>query len=135
MNTMINLIKIMKMKMNTNTNKNLKNNKLLNRKQVNLQRKYKNKKINMKNNLMKFMMIIVRRRKFYLKIRRRTIQGLIWKLLRKLLVIGSCLRDTLIRIWVRISRKVGCRSLQSNSLLLCLMINHFSSLSNKSNMC
>jgi hypothetical protein len=84
MNTMINLIKIMKMKMNTNTNKNLKNNKLLNRKQVNLQRKYKNKKINMKNNLMKFMMIIVRRRKFYLKIRRRTIQGLIWKLLRKL---------------------------------------------------
>ena len=84
MNTMINLIKIMKMNMNNNTNKNLKNNKLLNRKQVNLQRKYKNKKINMKNNLMKFMMIIVRRRKFYLKIRRRTIQGLIWKLLRKL---------------------------------------------------
>lgn len=87
MNTMMNLIKIMKMK--TNMNKNLTNNKLFNRKQSNLQRKYRNRKINMKINLIKFMMIIVRRRKFYFKIiiriRRK---DLIWRLLRKLLVIG-----------------------------------------------
>ena len=142
MNTMINSIKIMKMKMktNTNTNRNLKNNKLWNRKQLNLQRKCRNrnrnryKKRSMKKNSIKFMMIIVRRRKFYSKIRIRRITDLICKLWKKRLVIGLCLKDTPIRIWVKISRKVVCSSSQSNSLLQCSMVSHFSWLSNKSNM-
>lgn len=87
---MINSIKIMMMKMNTN--RNLKNNKLWNRKQLSRQRKCrlknKNKKMSMRKNLIKFMMIIVRRRKFYSIIRITRIPDPIWKLSRKRLVIG-----------------------------------------------